>query len=100
MARDSYAYRDVAVESVFQNGKIKICPIPGQAYSSELNVHCSKAMSDTGQYPLGTSFLVSAKMTDRQGGLPYLYVYPGDPVKVMSPEEVRIFLAKFIRGRI
>jgi len=100
MARDSYAYRDVAVESIIKDGGIKICPIPGQAYSPELNVHCSRAMTDTEQYPLGTSFLVSAKMTDRQGGTPYLYVYPGDPVKVMSPNEVKIFLAKFIRGRI
>jgi hypothetical protein len=100
MGRDTYAYRDVAVQSCIVDNAIKICPVPGQAYSPALIVHCSKAMSDTDQYPLGTFFLVSAKLTDRMGGLPYLYVYHGDPVKVLSPEQAAKFLAEFKRGRI
>ncbi|WP_377704050.1 hypothetical protein [Pseudoduganella sp. UC29_71] len=100
MARDIYAYRDVAVESCWRDGQVKICPVPGQAYSNALLVHCARAMSDTDVYPVGTQFLVSAKLTDRQGGTPFLYVYPGDPLKVLSPRECEVFLGKFIRGRI
>jgi hypothetical protein len=100
MARDIYAYRDVAVQSCIIDNDVKICPVPGQAYSPALVAHCSKAMTDTEQYPLGTFFLVSAKLTDRMGGTPYLYVYHGDPVKVMSAEQTAKFLAEFKRGRI
>ncbi|SFU86675.1 hypothetical protein [Pseudoduganella namucuonensis] len=100
MARDIYAYRDVAVESVRRGGEVRVCPVPGQAYSPSLYVHCSKAMSDVNLYPLGTRFLVSAKLTDRLGGTPFLYVYHGDPVKVMTMAQSRAFLAEFRRGRI
>lgn len=100
MGRDTYAYRDVAVQSCILDNEVKICPVPGQAYSPALIVHCAKAMSDLEQYPLGTFFLVSAKLTDRMGGLPYLYVYHGDPVKVLSAEQAAKFLAEFKRGRI
>lgn len=100
MARDIYAYRDVAVQSCIVDNQVRICPVPGQAYSPALVAHCPKAMTDTGQYPLGTCFLVSAKLTDRLGGTPYLYVYHGDPVKVLSKEQTAKFLAEFKRGRI
>ena len=57
-------------------------------------------MSDTHQYPLGTSFLLDAKLTDRQGGTPYLYAWHGDDIKVLTPQETKAFLAEFKRGRI
>lgn len=100
MARDVYAYRDVAVESCWRDGQVRICPVPGQAYSNTLPVHCARSMSDIDIYPVGTQFLVSAKLTDRLGGTPFLYVYHGDPVKVLSEKECNVFLGKFIRGRI
>jgi DNA-binding MarR family transcriptional regulator len=83
-----------------RGGEVKIRPVPGQAYSPSLRVHGPAAMRDLARYPLGTRFRVSAKLTDRLGGTPYLYVYPGDPVSVMSPEQSRVFLAEFKRGRI
>jgi hypothetical protein len=100
MARDIYAYRDVAVESGMRDGEVRISPVPGQAYSPSLLVHCARSMCDTETYPLGTTFLVSAKLTDRMGGTPFLYVYHGDPIVPMSAKECKAFLAKFIRGRI
>lgn len=100
MARDIYAYRDVAVESCVRDNAVRICPVPGQAYSPALIAFCPKVMTDLETHPLGTYFLVSAKLTDRQGGTPYLYVYHGDPVKVLTPEQTRKFLAEFKRGRI
>jgi len=100
MGRDIYAYRQVAVQSVADGERVEIHPVPGQAYSSELNVQCSRRLCDTELYPLGTYFLLSAKLTDRLGGLPYLYAWHGDPVQVLSPEQTAAFLGEFKRGRI
>jgi hypothetical protein len=100
MGRDVYAYREVAVESCLRGGLVKVCPVPGQAYSNTLLVHAPRAMCDTEIYPLGTRFLVQAKLTDRLGGAPFLYVYHGDPIVVLSDMECKTFLGKFIRGRI
>lgn len=100
MARDIYAYRQVAVQSVARAGRVEIHPVPGQAFSPELAVQCSRRLSDTGLYPLGTCFLLSAKLTDRLGGTPFLYAYHGDAVEVLSPGATKSFLAEFKRGRI
>ena len=102
MARDIYAYRDVAVESVadFHRGALRIRPMAGEAFAPSLAVRCSRSMLDTACYPVGTCFLVSAKLSDRLGGTPFLYVYHGDPVVVLTPAQAKKFLAEFRRGRI
>ena len=102
MARDIYAYREVAVESVrdARSGVLRIRPMAGQAFAPSLSVHCARALSDAVLYPAGTRFLLSAKLTDRQGGEPYLYAFHGDPVAVLSAAQARRFLAAFRRGRI
>ena len=102
MARDIYAYRDVAVESFVdpRSGALLVRPIPGQAFAPSLAVQCSRAMRDPVQYPAGTRFLVSAKLTDRKGGTPFLWVYHGDRVVVLTAAQAKKFLAEFRRGRI
>lgn len=100
MARDTYAYRQLAVESVEQDGRVEIHPVSGQAYATDLPVQCSRRMSDTSLYPLGTCFLVNAKLTDRQGGPHYLYVWHGDEIKVMSEQEAEVFLGAYRRVRL
>jgi hypothetical protein len=100
MARDIYAYRDVAVESVLdpRSGVLRIRPMAGQAFAPSLAVQCSRGLAEA--HPAGTRFLVSAKLTDRLGGTPFLYVYHGDPVVVLTPAQAKKFLAEFRRGRI
>lgn len=98
MARDTWAYREVAVHSVNEGGALRIRPMPGQAFAPSLAVHCARALA--ADYPAGTCFLLSAKMTDRQGGTPFLYAYHGDPVVVLTPAQAKQFLAAFRRGRI
>ena len=44
MARDTYAYRHVAVESRDIGGAVEIRPVPGQAFSPELAVQCSRRL--------------------------------------------------------
>jgi hypothetical protein len=102
MARDTWAYREVAVESVAsaRSGKLRIRPMAGQAFAPTLSVQCSRAMVDPARYPAGTRFLLLAKLTDRQGGTPFLYAYHGDPVTVLSAAQAKKFLAAFRRGRI
>lgn len=98
--RDLHAYRQVAVESRLIKGVVRIRPVPGQAYAPTLSVQCSRRLCDTALYPLGTRFLLLAKMTDRLGGTPFLYAYHGDPDQVLSPRAARAFLNEFRRGRI
>jgi hypothetical protein len=102
MARDIYAYREVAVESVpdARTGMLRIRPMAGQAFAPTLAVQCARRMVDPALYLPGTRFLVSAKLTDRLGGEPFLYVYHGDPVVVLTPAQAKKFLAEFRRGRI
>ncbi|MRW87101.1 hypothetical protein GJ698_23820 [Pseudoduganella sp. FT26W] len=99
MARDTYAYRQMVVESVDWNGRVEIHPASGQAYATDLPVQCSRRLSDTSVYPLGTCFLVNAKLTDRDG-VQYLYVWHGDEVKVMSDAEADVFLGAYRRVRL
>ena len=100
MARDIYAYREVAVQSVRdpRTGELVIRPIPGQAFAPTLKVQCSRKLRE--DYPEGTKFLLNAKLTDRLGSQRYLYVHHGDPVVVMSADEASRFVAAFRRGRI
>lgn len=98
--RDIHAYRQVAVQSRSVNGALEIHPMPGQAFSSTLAVQCARRLRDPGHYPAGTCFLLSAKLTDRLGGTPFLYAYHGDPDVVLSASAAKAFLAEFKRGRI
>ncbi|HAW58392.1 MAG TPA: hypothetical protein DCX03_05175 [Bacteroidales bacterium] len=76
MAQDN-PYEFVLVESFIPNnpsgkhGKVHIRPVPGGKYSSDLAVECSKSLSR--DYPVGTKFLLQAKLTDRENGGEYLY---------------------------
>jgi hypothetical protein len=100
MSRDTFEYRDVAVELLDEGGRAVLRPVNGQAFSPEMRVECSQKMRDTSVYPLGTCFLVLAKMTDRMGGEPYLYVFHGDPVQVLTPGQLDTFLNDRRRLRI
>ena len=102
MARDPWAYREVAVESAVdpRTGELRIKPMAGQAYATSMRVQCARALRDPELYPAGTRFLIRAKLTDRAGGAPYLYAHHGDPVKVLGDKETASFLDEYRRRRI
>lgn len=102
MARDAWAYREVAVESALdaRTGKPRIRPVSGQAFATDMRVQCSRSLLDTTHYPLGTRFLLSVRISDRQGGEPFLYAWHGDPVAVMSKPQVKRFLEMYRRLRL
>jgi hypothetical protein len=77
MAKHDEDYEWVDVESYVEtltsglHGKVHIRPLPGQRFSPELRVECSKRL--VRDYPLGTRFRILAKLTDREGGGEFLY---------------------------
>ena len=102
VARDAWAYRELVVESGLdpRSGKPRIRPVSGQAFATDMRVQCSRGLLDTGRYPIGTRFLLSARITDRQGGAPFLYAWHGDPVVVMNKTQVKRFLHMYRRLRL
>ena len=102
MARDVHAYRQVAVESVAcpRTGSLEIRPMGGQAFAPTMKVQCARSMRDPAVHPPGSRFLVNAKLTDRLGGRPFLFVFHGDPVVVLTKAEAQAFVTHFRRGRI
>jgi hypothetical protein len=102
MARDPWAYRDVAVESAVDpaTGRLRLRPVAGQAYATSMRVQASRCLLDAAVHPAGTRFLIRAKLTDRQGGTPFLYAWHGDPVRVLTAREAASFLDEYRRRRI
>jgi hypothetical protein len=102
MARDPWAYREVAVESILDpaSGRLVLKPMAGQAYAQSMKIRCSRKLLDPALYPAGTRFLIKAKLTDRQGGTPFLYAWHGDPVEVLTDAKAKSFLDEYRRRRI
>lgn len=71
-------YQDIIVESYIPekasglHGKVHIRPVAGQGFDN-LHVECSKSLSE--DFPVGSKFKIKAKLTDREGGKPFLYSY-------------------------
>ena len=99
-------YRTVIVESFVpadtsgRHGFVHIRPVSGQVFPPTLFVECSKRLMDPRRYPVGTKFKLWAKLTDREGGTPFLYAYHGDPDIVVSDEEAQAFISGLASGRI
>jgi hypothetical protein len=55
------------------HGGVHVRPVPGRPFSPDLRVECSKKLSDTKYYPVGTRFRMWAKPTDREGGGQFVY---------------------------
>lgn len=91
------SYRTVAIETysgreTTSSQGVRARPLPGQKLDTSMNVECSSKMRKN--YPLGTKFLIEAKVTCKEGGTPFLYSHYNKPYKVISAEEAD----KFIRG--
>lgn len=101
MARDAWAYREVAVQSRLDwRGRPCIGPVSGQAFSTGMRVQCSRRLLELDTYPLGTRFLLSVRISDRQGGEPFLYAWHGDPVVVLTMAKLKRFLEMYRRLRL
>ena len=66
------------------HGEVHIRPVAGQDYSENLQVRCSKDLSE--KYPVGTKFRIKIKseISRREGGEPFIsshYTWKYDVVK-------------------
>lgn len=62
----------IPVDLNSRHGDVHIRPIEGQdPFNPEMFVECSKELSE--HYPVGTKFRIQAKITNRQGGTPFIY---------------------------
>jgi len=88
-------YRTVAIETYSGRGTtssegVRARPLPGQKLDTSMNVECSSKMRRG--YPVGTKFLIQAKVTCKEGGTPFLYSHYNQPYKVINAEEADTFI--------
>lgn len=89
-------YRQVIIETFKNIGdssskSVRARPISGQGLNIAMNVECSSKMRKG--HPVGTLFLLEAKVTDREGGTPFLYAHYNSPYKVVSKNEAAELLS-------
>jgi hypothetical protein len=79
MAQSKEPYTHVVVESYYTgyqsglHGPIHVRPVPGQGYPENMHVECPRQMKNPSLYKVGTQFRIRAKVTDKEGGNPFLY---------------------------
>ena len=76
-------YKEVIVETFNPtstsglHGAVHVRPAPDQPFPQTMLVECSHRLIT--DYPVGTRFRIRAKITDEEGGRPFLYSYHGWP---------------------
>lgn len=85
MPTEGYSWVTVETYSAVKSGKssrIHVRPVAGQGYDTDMDVECARNMRK--KHPVGTKFRVWAKLTDREGGKPFLYSYFGWKYEVLE----------------
>ena len=88
-------YRNVVIETYrnihgASSKSIRARPLPGQGLDTSMNVECSSKMREG--HPVGTKFLLQAKVTNREGGPPFLYAHFNSAYRVVSSEEAKTLI--------
>lgn len=74
---------------------IRVRPLAGQGFSTEMRVECSKAMRTA--YPVGQKFSLYAKVTSRLDGPDFLYSSYRDEWSPVTDEEAKKFIKEVFR---
>lgn len=88
-------YKDVVIETYLNthggsSNIIRAHPLPGQGLNTSTNVSCSTKMRNS--HNVGTKFLIKVKITDREGGTPYLYAHHNSQYQVLDDKEANEFI--------
>lgn len=80
-------YRHIVVETYLQAGEpsrtaIRVRPLPGQGFTPDIHVECSKAMRE--KHPPGTKFRIRARLKQKLAGKPFLYTSWQWPYEVVT----------------
>lgn len=70
--------------------QVRARPLPGQGLSTELRVECAKRIRH--DFPAGSLFRVRAKLTDREGGTPFVYTNYRDRYERLTPAQAKQFI--------
>jgi hypothetical protein len=89
------SYREVLIETYRARGEpsshdIRARPVSGQGFAWDMKVECSSKMRYG--HPVGTKFIVNAKVTEREGGTPFLYTSWQWGYHVVTDAEAKKFL--------
>lgn len=76
------------------NKKVRARALPGQGVATDRKVECSEGMRLSN--PVGTYFKVECKVTDREGGVPFLYRHYSWPYEVVSEAEAKSFIRRLV----
>ena len=88
-------YKYYAVETFRNPGEqssasVRVRPLSDQGLPSNMRVECSRKMRKS--HPLGTIFKIQAKITDKEGGTPFLFSSHTWPYTALSLEEADKFI--------
>ena len=88
-------YKDIVIKTYVSSGSgsknpIRARPWPGQGFPEECNVECSTKMRES--QPAGTNFKIRAKITDREGGTPFIYTNYNWPYEVFTDDKAKEFI--------
>jgi hypothetical protein len=64
------------------HGDIHVRPVAGEQFPQTLHVRSPKEMRRN--YPAGTRFRIYAKLTDKEGGSPFLHTHHSWPYEVLD----------------
>jgi len=74
---------------------LRVRPYPGQGFSTEMRVECSKTMRTA--YSVGQKFSLYAKVTSRLDGPDFLYSSYRDEWNPMSDEGAKKFIKEMFK---
>ena len=74
------------------NALLRVKPLPGQGLPDDMRVECSRAMRRA--HNIGTIFEITAKLTNRERGKPFLVAPWNAPYNVLSKEEAKSFIKR------
>lgn len=95
------AYKELVIETYENIGepaaeRIRARPLPGQGFPTNMKVECSLKMRN--KYPIGSKIKITAKVSNRQGGTPFLYSHYSWDYEILTDEQAKIFIAKHYPG--
>ena len=74
---------------------IRVRPLAGQGFSTEMRVECSKTMRTA--YPVGQKFSLYAKVTSRLDGPDFLYSSYRDEWNPVTDQEAKKFIQEIFK---
>jgi hypothetical protein len=90
----------IIVESFYAHGEnssssVRVRPLAGQGFSTEMRVECSKAMRSA--FPIGQKFCIYVQLKKMLNGPDHLYSSYRDPWNPVDDQEAAKFIATTFR---